>query len=61
MLRAYQDTTHKKPENKNIPGIHPTKEYPHLYGEVILCLFIDIAHDTNPYKNIINQATRIKI
>lgn len=31
------------------------------YGEVILCLFIDIAHDTNPYKNIINQATRIKI
>lgn len=25
---AYQDTTHKKPENKNIPGIYPTKEYP---------------------------------
>lgn len=22
---------------------------------------IDITHDTNPYKNIINQATRIKI
>lgn len=36
-------------------------EYPHLYGEVILCFFIDITHDTNPYKNIINQATRIKI
>lgn len=36
-------------------------EYPHLYDEVILCLFIDITHDTNPYKNIINQATRIKI
>lgn len=28
---------------------------------VILCLFIDITHDTNPYKNIINQVTRIKI
>lgn len=39
----------------------PIPKYPHLYGEVILCLFIDIAHDTNPYKNIINQATKIKI
>lgn len=44
MLRAYQDTTHKKPENIKHPW-----------------LFIDITHDTNPYKNIINQTTRIKI
>lgn len=37
------------------------KPIPHLYGEVILCFFIDITYDTNPYKNIINQATNIKI
>lgn len=36
-------------------------EYPHLYGEVILCFFIYIAHDTSPYKNIINQTTKINI
>lgn len=30
MIRAYQDIPQhtKKPENKNIPGIHPIKEYP---------------------------------
>lgn len=73
---TYGTKSGKKPEMGNTkperfePGFNYTMpefmvliiEYPtHLYGEVILCLFIDITHDTNSYKNIINQATRIKI